>query len=86
MPDIDKMSDSEIVDYLKQRNRKKATNVVAEFIEDKLTQSGIEIKCPKCGSENITQYTRVIGYLRPIKAFGNDRQEEANKRTYSNNI
>ena len=43
-------------------------------------------KCPKCGSENITQYTRVIGYLRPIKAFGNDRQEEANKRTYSNNI
>ena len=43
-------------------------------------------KCPKCGSENITQYTRVIGYLRPIKAFGSDRQEEANKRTYSNNI
>ena len=43
-------------------------------------------KCPKCGSKNITQYTRVIGYLRPIKAFGNDRQEEANKRTYSNNI
>lgn len=43
-------------------------------------------KCPKCGSENVTQYTRVIGYLRPIKAFGSDRQEEANKRTYSNNI
>ena len=53
MPDIDKMSDSEIVDYLKQRNKKKATNVVAEFIEDKLTQSGIEIKCPKCGSAKI---------------------------------
>ena len=43
-------------------------------------------KCPKCGSENVTQYTRVIGYLRPIKAFGSDRQEEANKRTYSKNI
>ena len=43
-------------------------------------------KCPKCGSENITQYTRVIGYLRPIKAFGSDRQEEANKRVYSNNV
>lgn len=40
-------------------------------------------KCPKCDSENITQYTRVIGYLRPIKAFGNDRQEEASKRVYS---
>ena len=56
MPDIDKMSDSEIVDYLKQRNKKKATNVVAEFIEDKLTQSGIEIKCPKCVSAKRIEY------------------------------
>ena len=29
--------------------------------------------CPCCGSHNITQYTRVIGYLRPTKAFGSDR-------------
>lgn len=43
-------------------------------------------ECPKCHSKNITQYTRVIGYLRPIKAFGKDRQIEANKRVYSNNI
>ena len=43
-------------------------------------------KCPKCGKENITWYTRVIGYLRPIKAFGSDRQVEANKRIYSKNI
>lgn len=41
-------------------------------------------KCPKCGSSNITQYTRVIGYLRPIKSFGKDRQIEAAKRSYSN--
>ena len=40
-------------------------------------------KCPKCGSKNITWYTRVIGYLRPISAFGADRQIEANKRVYS---
>lgn len=40
-------------------------------------------ECPKCYSNNITQYTRVIGYLRPIKAFGKDRQIEAVKRTYS---
>ena len=39
--------------------------------------------CPKCGSKNITQYTRTIGYLRPIKAFGIDRQIEAAQRTYS---
>lgn len=40
-------------------------------------------ECPKCHSKNITQYTRVIGYLRPIKSFGADRQIEASHRTYS---
>lgn len=40
-------------------------------------------KCPKCGGDHITQYTRIIGYLRPIKAFGKDRQIEAARRVYS---
>lgn len=39
--------------------------------------------CPCCGSHNITQYTRIIGYLRPTKAFGSDRQQEARNRIYS---
>ena len=39
--------------------------------------------CPCCGSHNINQYTRVIGYLRPTKAFGSDRQQEARNRIYS---
>ena len=39
--------------------------------------------CPCCDSHNITQYTRVIGYLRPTKAFGSDRQQEARNRIYS---
>ena len=43
-------------------------------------------ECPKCHSKNITQYTRVIGYLRPIKSFGKDRQIEAAKRTYSERV
>lgn len=43
-------------------------------------------ECPKCHSHNITQYTRVIGYLRPIKSFGKDRQIEANKRVYSKGV
>jgi anaerobic ribonucleoside-triphosphate reductase len=42
--------------------------------------------CPKCGSEHITQYTRIIGYLRPITAFGKDRRIEAEKRTYSKSV
>lgn len=40
-------------------------------------------KCPKCDSKNITWYTRIIGYLRPVSAFSKDRQIEASKRTYS---
>jgi ribonucleoside-triphosphate reductase len=39
--------------------------------------------CPCCVSHNITKYTRVIGYLRPTKAFGSDRQQEARNRIYS---
>lgn len=43
-------------------------------------------ECPKCHSNHITQYTRVIGYLRPVKSFGKDRQIEASKRHYSNGV
>ncbi len=39
-------------------------------------------QCPKCGSNNITMYSRIIGYLRPISNFSEARQVEANKRTY----
>lgn len=42
--------------------------------------------CSVCGSHDITQYTRVIGYLRPIKAFGLDRFVEAGKRVYSKTV
>ena len=41
-------------------------------------------ECPKCHSKNITQWTRTIGYLRPIKSFDYYRQIEAGKRVYSN--
>lgn len=43
-------------------------------------------QCPCCGSTNIIQYTRIIGYLRPIKNFGIERQIEAGKRVYSKGI
>ena len=41
-------------------------------------------ECPKCHSKNITQWTRTIGYLRPIKSFDYYRQIEAGNRIYSN--
>ena len=43
-------------------------------------------ECPKCHSKNITQYTRVIGYLRPVRSFGKDRQIEADRRVYSKGV
>lgn len=38
--------------------------------------------CPKCGGHNITWWTRIIGYLRPISSFSEGRQIEASKRVY----
>lgn len=40
--------------------------------------------CPKCGSKHLTQWVRIIGYLRPIRFFDKYRQIEASKRVYSN--
>lgn len=40
-------------------------------------------ECPKCGGKNITWWTRVIGFLRPIKFFDKERYKEAQTRIYS---
>lgn len=40
-------------------------------------------KCPKCGSEKVTLWTRIIGYLRPIKAWSKSRQQEGLKREFT---
>jgi ribonucleoside-triphosphate reductase len=40
--------------------------------------------CPKCGSTNITYATRVIGYLKKVSSFSEERQEEHKKRFYAN--
>ena len=45
-----------------------------------------KLTCPKCGSSNVTQWTRVIGFLRPIKSFDQERYKEALTRVYSNSV
>ncbi len=40
-------------------------------------------KCPKCSSENVTPWTRIVGYLRPIKAWSEARQQEGLKREFT---
>lgn len=38
--------------------------------------------CPKCGSKDVDHAVRIIGYLKRIKDFSEDRQIEARKRVY----
>ena len=52
-----------------------------KFITKKYTHT-----CPKCGSSNLTYWTRIIGYLRPTKNFSNARQIEEKQRTYSKEV
>lgn len=39
--------------------------------------------CPECGSQHVTQWTRIIGYLRPIKAWSEARQQEGSHRMFA---
>lgn len=39
-------------------------------------------KCPQCHSENVDWATRIIGYLKRISKFSEQRQIEASKRYY----
>ena len=50
-----------------------------------ITKHPIDV-CPKCGSKNVQQWTRVIGYLRPVSSFDRFRQVEANHRYYAQDI
>lgn len=43
-------------------------------------------RCPKCGSEHLTWWTRVIGFLRPTKLFSPARRIEESQRTYSTEV
>lgn len=37
-------------------------------------------KCPICKSENIDYWLRIIGFLRPLSSYSNERYIEAKKR------
>ena len=43
-------------------------------------------KCPKCGGENFSYWTRIIGYLRRVEDFNEGRQIEESKRAYNNTL
>lgn len=39
--------------------------------------------CPKCGSTHNTKWTRIIGYLRPMKNWSKERQIEGHHRMFA---
>lgn len=42
--------------------------------------------CPKCGSENIDYATRIIGYLKLVSKWSEERQKEEGRRYYAKGI
>lgn len=40
-------------------------------------------KCPVCGSSRVSDWTRVVGYMRPIKNYDTYREREAHRRVYA---
>lgn len=43
-------------------------------------------KCPRCGSEKISLWDRVIGYLTKIKNWSDGRQKEQKTRVYADKV
>lgn len=43
-------------------------------------------KCPKCGSENVVKWDRIIGYLTAIPSWSEERRKEQQTRDYTNKI
>lgn len=48
----------------------------------KKSHLGLIEKCSKCGSDKLTQYTRVTGYLQAIDNFGESKKEEVKHRKH----
>lgn len=41
--------------------------------------------CPVCGKPKVTEYTRIVGFLTPIKSWSNTRKEEFRLRQWHEN-
>ena len=41
-------------------------------------------KCPECGGEVVTEYTRIVGFYVPVKTYSKERKEEYSMRNWEN--
>lgn len=40
-------------------------------------------KCPTCGGEIVEEFTRIVGFFRPVSAFSKERRREYKERTWT---
>lgn len=61
------------------------TNIPTTFCEDcgYIGKKPLD-HCIKCESKNVSHCTRIIGYLKKVKNFSKERQEEHERRFYQN--
>ena len=77
---------AKLLEYAVQQGNNYLTfNVVQTQCDDckHIAKHPFEV-CPKCGSTHVTKWTRVIGYLRPVKSWGEGRKEEFKHRYFAN--
>lgn len=41
-------------------------------------------RCPECGGEVVTEYTRIVGFYVPVKTYSKERKEEYSMRNWEN--
>lgn len=41
-------------------------------------------RCPECGGEVVTEYTRIVGFYVPVKTYSKERKEEYKMRNWEN--
>ena len=71
----------EIINYaIKSGCEHFALNAVYSVCENGHTHFGNLSKCPTCGTEKITHYTRVVGFFTPVESWNHHKREYDFKR------
>ena len=82
---LDKEQYTKLLEYAVQQGNSYITFNVPQTQCDKcgfIAKHPFDV-CPECGSDKVTQWTRIIGYLRPTKAWSEARQVEGKNRTFT---
>ena len=82
---LDKQQYIKLLEYAVQKGNSYITFNVPQTQCDKcgfIAKHPFDV-CPVCNSTAVTQWTRIIGYLRPIKTWSDARQQEGSHRMFA---